>query len=175
MAKPKAKTAAPDGSLEVLFPDRQLTVGGVEVTVRELSFSEQLRHNHLLAPLGDSLAAIPPQKMDSPESINVIFDALALHADALRELIAISCGQSMDWVDTLPPDEGEALVLTWWEVNSGFSFDGSGVRASWKWHWPRSALEPSLRRPHSRRPPPRRPQQLHPATADSLLGRGASG
>ncbi|WP_432421845.1 DUF6631 family protein [Pseudomonas aeruginosa] len=79
-----------------------------------------MRHNHLLAPLGDSLAAIPPQKMDSPESINVIFDALALHADALRELIAISCGQSMDWVDALPPDEGEALVLTWWEVNSGF-------------------------------------------------------
>lgn len=175
MAKPKAKTAAPDGSLEVLFPDRQLTVGGVEVTVRELSFSEQLRHNHLLAPLGDSLAAIPPQKMDSPESINVIFDALALHADALRELIAISCGQSMDWVDTLPPDEGEALVLTWWEVNSGFF-----VRRLWR---PRllemalaaQRLEPSLRRPHSRRPPPRRPQQLHPATADSLLGRGASG
>ncbi|EPE7212183.1 DUF6631 family protein [Pseudomonas aeruginosa] len=127
MAKPKAKTAAPDGSLEVLFPDRQLTVGGVEVTVRELSFSEQLRHNHLLAPLGDSLAAIPPQKMDSPESINVIFDALALHADALRELIAISCGQSMDWVDTLPPAEGEALVLTWWEVNSGFF-----VRRLWR-------------------------------------------
>ncbi|MFV9611952.1 DUF6631 family protein [Pseudomonas aeruginosa] len=29
--------------------------------------------------------------------MNVIFDALALHADGdLRELIAISCGQSMD-------------------------------------------------------------------------------
>ncbi|MFV9611953.1 DUF6631 family protein [Pseudomonas aeruginosa] len=34
--------SAPDDSLSVLFPDRQLTVGGVEVTVRELSFSEQL-------------------------------------------------------------------------------------------------------------------------------------
>ncbi|WP_348537532.1 DUF6631 family protein [Pseudomonas aeruginosa] len=29
----RRKAAAPDGSLEVLFPDRQLTVGGVEVTV----------------------------------------------------------------------------------------------------------------------------------------------
>ncbi|UIO45633.1 DUF6631 family protein [Pseudomonas aeruginosa] len=166
--------SAPDDSLSVLFPDRQLTVGGVEVTVRELSFSEQLRHNHLLAPLGDSLAAIPPQKMDSPESINVIFDALALHADALRELIAISCGQSMDWVDALPPDEGEALVLTWWEVNNGFF-----VRRLWRprlleMAQPRSALEPSLRRPHSRRPPPRRPQQLHPATADSLWEEAAA-
>ncbi|MFO8189437.1 DUF6631 family protein [Pseudomonas aeruginosa] len=58
--------SAPDDSLSVLFPDRQLTVGGVEVTVRELSFSEQLRHNHLLAPLGDSLAAIPPAEDGQP-------------------------------------------------------------------------------------------------------------
>ncbi|HBP6088064.1 TPA: hypothetical protein L5756_33130, partial [Pseudomonas aeruginosa] len=50
--------SAPDDSLGVLFPDRQLTVGGVEVTVRELTFSEQLRHNHLLAPLADALAAV---------------------------------------------------------------------------------------------------------------------
>ncbi|WP_258166786.1 DUF6631 family protein, partial [Pseudomonas sp. 17072548] len=94
--------SAPDDSLSVLFPDRQLAVGGVEVTVRELSFSEQLRHNHLLAPLADALAAVPPEQLDGPESINVIFDALARHADALRELLAISCGQSVDWVDALP-------------------------------------------------------------------------
>ncbi|MBN0119677.1 hypothetical protein JTL56_32555, partial [Pseudomonas aeruginosa] len=87
--------SAPDDSLGVLFPDRQLAVGGVEVTVRELTFSEQLRHNHLLAPLADALAAVPPEQLDGPESINVIFDALARHADALRELLAISCGQSV--------------------------------------------------------------------------------
>ncbi|MBX6189614.1 hypothetical protein ISD42_31915, partial [Pseudomonas aeruginosa] len=68
--------SAPDDSLGVLFPDRQLAVGGVEVTVRELTFSEQLRHNHLLAPLADALAAVPPEQLDGPESINVIFDAL---------------------------------------------------------------------------------------------------
>ncbi|MEI1029104.1 DUF6631 family protein [Pseudomonas aeruginosa] len=119
--------SAPDDSLSVLFPDRQLAVGGVEVTVRELSFSEQLRHNHLLAPLADALAAVPPEQLDGPESINVIFDALARHADALRELLAISCGQSVDWVDALPADDGEALVLTWWTVNNGFF-----VRRLWR-------------------------------------------
>lgn len=95
--------------------------------MRELTFSEQLRHNHLLAPLADALAAVPPEQLDGPESINVIFDALARHADALRELLAISCGQSVDWVDALPADDGEALVLTWWTVNSGFF-----VRRLWR-------------------------------------------
>ncbi|UIO45581.1 hypothetical protein K5A80_36445 [Pseudomonas aeruginosa] len=102
------------------------------MTVRELSFSEQLRHNHLLAPLGDSLAAIPAE--DGQPGRSTSSSTPWPCTLTLRELIAISCGQSMDWVDALPPDEGEALVLTWWEVNNGFSFDGSGVRASWKWH-----------------------------------------
>lgn len=111
---------APDNSLEVMFPDRQLTVGGIKVTVRELTFSEQLRHNHLLAPLADILATIPSEQLEGPDSINVIYDALALYADALRELLAISCGQSVAWVDALPPSDGEALLLSWWLVNSSF-------------------------------------------------------
>ncbi|MCP8465190.1 hypothetical protein NK553_14655 [Pseudomonas sp. ZM23] len=118
---------APDSSLEVLFPDRQLTVGGVDLTVRELTFSEQLRHNHLLAPMADALAAIPPEQLEGPDSINVIFDALALYADSLRELLAISCGQSVAWIDALPPGDGEALILSWWMVNSSFF-----VRRLWR-------------------------------------------
>nr|WP_244261072.1 DUF6631 family protein [Pseudomonas aeruginosa] len=161
--------SAPDDSLGVLFPDRQLAVGGVEVTVRELTFSEQLRHNHLLAPLADALAAVPPEQLDGPESINVIFDALARHADALRELLAISCGQSVDWVDALPADDGEALVLTWWTVNNGFF-----VRRLWRprllpWHWPARHLGPNLRRPRPRRALSRVPRPLHRAAVDPLL------
>lgn len=121
------KGQAPDTSLEVMFPDRQLTVGGIEVTVRELTFGEQLRHNHLLAPLADALSAIAPQQLEGPDSVNFIFDALALYADALRELVAISCGQSVAWVDALSPGDGEALILSWWMVNSGFF-----VRRLWR-------------------------------------------
>ncbi|MGI0451543.1 DUF6631 family protein [Pseudomonas aeruginosa] len=144
------------------------------MTVRELSFSEQLRHNHLLAPLADALAAVPPEQLDGPESINVIFDALARHADALRELLAISCGQSVDWVDALPADDGEALVLTWWTVNNGFF-----VRRLWRprllamAHWATRALEPSLRRSRPRRPLPRNPRHLYRPATDSVLERSA--
>ncbi|HHM6772743.1 TPA: DUF6631 family protein [Pseudomonas aeruginosa] len=117
----------PDNSLEVLLPDRQLTVGGIEVTVRELSFREQLANNYLLAPMADALSAIPAEQLEGLDSINVIYDALALYADSLSELLAISCGQSVEWVDALPAADGEALVLTWWMANSGFF-----VRRLWR-------------------------------------------
>lgn len=120
-------TQAPDNSLEVLLPDRQLTVGGIEVTVRELTFREQLTNNYLLAPMADVLSAIPAEQLEGQDSINVIYDALALYADSLSELLAISCGQPVEWVDALPPADGEALILSWWMVNSGFF-----VRRLWR-------------------------------------------
>ncbi|MDN6856985.1 hypothetical protein QO207_10335 [Pseudomonas sp. CAN2814] len=118
---------APDNSLEVLLPDRQLTVGGIKVTVRELTFREQLANNYLLAPMADALSAIPAEQLEGLDSINVIYDALALYSDSLSELLAISCGQPVEWVDALPPTDGEALVLSWWMVNSGFF-----VRRLWR-------------------------------------------
>lgn len=118
---------APDNSLEVLLPDRQLTVGGIEVTVRELSFREQLANNYLLAPMADALSVIPAEQLEGPDSINIIYDALALYSDSLSELVAISCGKSVEWVDALPPADGEALILSWWMVNSGFF-----VRRLWR-------------------------------------------
>lgn len=120
-------TQAPDNSLEVLLPDRQLTVGGIEVTVRELTFREQLTNNYLLAPMADVLSAIPAEQLEGQESINVIYDALALYSDSLSELLAISCGQPVEWVNALSADDGEALVLTWWMANSGFF-----VRRLWR-------------------------------------------
>lgn len=54
-------------------------------------------------------------------------------------------------MDALPADDGEALVLTWWTVNNGFSCDGSGGHACWPWHWPARHLGPNLRRPRPRR------------------------
>ena len=125
---PKSAAAqAPDNSLEVLLPDRQLTVGGIEVTVRELSFREQLTHNYLLAPMADVLSAIPAEQLEGPDSINVIYDALALYSDSLSELLAISCGQPVEWVNALPAADGEALILSWWMANNGFF-----VRRLWR-------------------------------------------
>ena len=130
MGRGKAKQpplAADDASLEVLLPDRRLTVGERELIVRELRFEEQLRHNHLLVPIATALAALSQQTLEGAESINAVYDVLAANADALGELMALSCGQSQEWIAQLPPADGEALLLTWWTANSGFF-----VRRLWR-------------------------------------------
>ena len=99
--------SAPDDSL-AFVPDRQLAVGGVEVTVRELTFSEQLRHNHLLArPMPGRQF---PWSSSTDRNRSTSSSTPWLGTPTMRELLAISCGQSVDWVDALPADDGEALV-----------------------------------------------------------------
>ncbi|RHW21882.1 DUF6631 family protein [Pseudomonas jilinensis] len=106
--------------LDVLLPDRPLTVGGRKLVVRELGFEEQLYNNHLLKPVADAFAGIPPAEMSTPASVNRVLDLLAEHWDAVRELVAISCGQPVDWVRSLRPEDGEELLLTWWTANQHF-------------------------------------------------------
>lgn len=122
--KPARKPVAPkkpqSNELEVLFPDRPLTVGGCDLIVREISFEEQLRNNHLLAPLADAFAAIPPHELSGPASINRVMDLLATHWEGVRQLVALSCGQTVEWVSSLRPEEGEELLLTWWVANQSF-------------------------------------------------------
>lgn len=130
MARGKAKqppAAADDASLEVLLPDRQVTIGGRALVVRELRFEEQLRHNHLLVPIATALSALSRSTLEGAESINAVYDVLAANVDGLRELMALSCGHPQEWIAQLPPAEGEALLLTWWTVNSGFF-----VRRLWR-------------------------------------------
>lgn len=123
MAKRKAGDATKkpqDNDLEVLFPDRLLTVGGVNLIVRELPFEEQLRNNHLLAPLADAFASIPPHELNGPASINRVMDLLAAHWEDVKQLLAICCSQTVEWISTLRPEEGEELLLTWWVANQSF-------------------------------------------------------
>lgn len=130
MARGKVKqppVPADDASLEVLLPDRRLMVGERELIVRELRFEEQLHHNHLLVPIATALAALTQQTLEGADSINAVYDVLAANADALRELMALSCGQPQEWIAQLAPADGEALLLTWWTVNSGFF-----VRRLWR-------------------------------------------
>lgn len=113
-----AATAADD--LAVLFPDRDIEVGGRTVTVRELRFQEQIRHNAVLAPLADAFADIAPDVLASGEGVNRVWDVLAAHWGGVRTLVAASVDQSVEWVESLSGPDGEALVLTWWSVNQGF-------------------------------------------------------
>jgi len=113
---------SPADDLEVLFPDRSLAVGGKNLIVRELRFEEQLRHHHLLKPVGDAFAGLPAETLQSADAVNHILDLLIEHWETIRDLVALSCAQPLEWISALPPEEGEALLLTWWAANQSFFF-----------------------------------------------------
>lgn len=106
--------------LSILFPDRTIRIAGQSVTVRELRFAEQLEHHPLLMPLSAALEAAEPTALVGPESVNRIYDLLADHWACVVALAAICCDRDEAWVRSLPPAEGENLLLAWWGVNSGF-------------------------------------------------------
>lgn len=114
------KAPAPENDLAVLFPDREITIAGVPLTVRELRFEEQAAHNAVLAGLADALGAIPPDALQTESGINIVLDVLAAHWEGVRTLVAVSTGQPLAWVRGLSGEDGEDLALTWWAVNQGF-------------------------------------------------------
>ncbi len=115
-----AKPAPAENDLDVLFPDRDIEVGGAKVTVRELRFEEQILHHALLNRVVEDLAAIPLDALESGEGVNLVLDAIFRHWESLRPLVALSADQSEDWVRELSGQDGETLVLVWWAVNQGF-------------------------------------------------------
>lgn len=106
--------------LDILFPDREITVAGQAITVRELRFAEQLQHHYLLELLAAQLATTEPTELAGAESVNRIYDLLAGCWEDVVALVAICCDRDTAWVLALPPADGENLLLTWWGVNSGF-------------------------------------------------------
>ena len=111
-----------ENEAEILMPERDIVLGGESVTVREYTFAEQMKHGELLTRLVDALRPVLPRFATSQGSglISELLDALAAHADEVLAAIALSTDRSVEWVGALSGEDGEALALTWWQVNQGF-------------------------------------------------------
>lgn len=116
-----------DDSLEVLFPDRRLTVGGEDLVVRELTFEEQLTHHAALKAIAEAFLQVPREHLEGVEGATIALDVLTEHWKLVLPLIAVSCGKADDWVRSLRPSDGESLMLVWWAANQGFF-----VRRLWR-------------------------------------------
>lgn len=122
-----ASTAVPpasvdDDELEILAPGVTITLDGDEITVREYTFGEQLRHGELLSALVETLRPILP-RLTAPGGAEVcveLLDALNAHGDKVLAAMALSIDRPPEWVASLKGADGEALALTWWRVNRGF-------------------------------------------------------
>lgn len=107
--------------LDILYPNRDITVGGETVTVKEYTLIQQMQHNDKLsafiATLRSQLASV-----DKPENArwDEIMQALADNYEAIIELVAVSINKPVAFVANLNAQEGEDLMLLWWAVNSNF-------------------------------------------------------
>lgn len=113
---PQAQETASD--LTVLHPERELTLGGEAVVVREYGNLEWLRLLTRAEPLVGAIAAAlqSEQTIAYEQALAVIAD----HADALLPLVAQAVDRDVQWIDQLEGDEVELLLMTWWGVNAHF-------------------------------------------------------
>ena len=88
--------------LDILYPNRDITVGGETVTVKEYTLIQQMQHNAKLAAfiatLRDQLASV-----DKPENArwDEIMQALADNYEAIIELVAVSINKPVEFVANL--------------------------------------------------------------------------
>ncbi|MDR2186859.1 MAG: hypothetical protein LBE62_02270 [Azonexus sp.] len=100
--------------LAVLAPDGEITIGGEKITVKKLTFGDQIKHAMALKWVSDAL------KTSFSEDVGCLIDALSDIGDALYELLEAATGKPRDWIEGLQGGEGEALLLTFWTVNADF-------------------------------------------------------
>jgi hypothetical protein len=115
---PQAMPAQPINELEVLHPERVITLGALKVTVREFGHIEWMRLLPRAEPMVQAIAhhlaagVVPTYEQ--------AFEVLAMHVETLMPLVAQAADLTAEQVDKLRPDEGELLLMTWWGVNGRF-------------------------------------------------------
>lgn len=115
---PKAPAVDGEGDLAILYPERQATIAGVPVTMREYGWVEGMQLHALMTPLVEEMASLAEKKnLMDPAAHEALFIA---HADVLPLLVATACDQPVEWVNTLSDRDGRNLRLLWWTVNVPF-------------------------------------------------------
>lgn len=121
---PKAVEGADD--LATLAPDGEITIAGEKIVVREYRFMEGLRLKVTARPffdgLYDMLGGDQPRQDDKPPSFEDVLALVVENEQIVAGMVATSVDRPLDWLEGLSEADGDALMLTWWSVNSGFFF-----------------------------------------------------
>lgn len=119
------KREAGADDLEVLHPERLLTIAGREITVREYGFVEGLRLLPVAEPI---IASLQGDLSRGTPSFESIMGAIAQHADVAVRLMAIAADVDAEWIESLSQDEGQLLLMVWWSVNGPFYLRTAATR-----------------------------------------------
>lgn len=115
-----AQTSAQQADdLEILHPERELTIKGRKLCVREYGFIEGLRLRPLLQPFLDDLHSIALNEDRVPD-LSEVTVLLGVYADLVVQAVAKAADVEPDWINGLSQDEGELLLMAWWGANGPF-------------------------------------------------------
>jgi hypothetical protein len=124
-SKPRREAGVPQPAdagaddLEILHPEREATIAGRRLVVREYGFIEGLRLRPLMQSLLDDLHQLLEQGGDA-FTLEAIESVLGTHTDEVIELMAIAADVEPNWVATLNDQDGMHLLHLWWTVNGPF-------------------------------------------------------
>ena len=139
-----------DHELDILFPDREVTVRDPDsgrpatLTVREFRFREGLEVTAIARPLVAALAALVPEGGDAtPPDALAVEAALAAHAALWLELAARACDRDASWLARLADADGRVLSEAMWAANGGFFLRRVVVQVSARGREPGQGGSPS--------------------------------
>ena len=118
---PVAKPAAGADDLGILMPDDDLVIKGKKILVREYRFFEGLKMqaDPAVKPFFDDLYVLLAEA-SRPPSFDDVLDLIGRHVDTVAHMVGLAIDRPAEWVQSLGESDGDALLLTWWQVNSGF-------------------------------------------------------
>jgi len=117
-----------ENELEILNPEREVTLGGKAYTVREYSHLEWLKLLYKVEPLVALVhERIVSEKLTTLSTEDVLL-LVSEHHQVLLPAIAQAAGISDDELEALESIELQALISTWWGVNYRFFLDRATER-----------------------------------------------
>jgi hypothetical protein len=121
------KTGGEADDLSILVLDVVIAIDGDKITVRELTFGEQIRHAGALSIVTAALKSC----LSGEDDPFRLLDALSAHEKEIFELVSAAAGKPVGWIEALGGEVGERLLLAFWEANKAF-FTPPGRLSRWR-------------------------------------------
>ena len=104
--------------LNALMPNREITVAGETITVREYSFKDALTIGNEI----DQFVTLIVTEMNGTNKINIEqADSIIMNnLELIYSLISTSIQKPISFIESLSYSDGLQLLDWWWVVNSGF-------------------------------------------------------
>jgi len=116
MAETEHKTAE---EIEILDPDREVTIAGETVVVREFRYAEGMYLVGMIQPILARLQAFVQGERD-PDDFEIYEELVAEYPDEILELMAKACDRPREWVEQLSDEDGYRLQQAFWAANTRF-------------------------------------------------------